>query len=301
MLHEPDSRVTPLNAERRVADAALKGHVDGDWTWLTPRPARVAVGLLSLHARPDASSAQVTEALHGEHVDILEDLPGGWAWVRTGHDAYLGYARSTGLTAPFGGEAVRVTAPRAHVFAAPKVSAGVLGRVSYGARLAPLDAAPVQGGEYQWWRVTYRRDDGSDVEGFVHAAATAAEAEPRGVDLDFARRFLDVPYLWGGRSAWGLDCSGLTQLVYAHAGRALPRDADQQEAFLTRVDAPRAGDLAFFPGHVGLMLNERDMLHANATHMRVTIDTLGVGAYGTRLAASLTRFGRWTPGGNDRS
>ena len=104
---------------------------------------------------------------------------------------------------------------------------------------------------------------------------------------------LGAPYVWGGRSAWGLDCSGLTQLAYAAEGRPLPRDADLQEAALTPVTQPRRGDLAFFPGHVGLMLDGRRMVHANATHMCVSVDTLGEGEYGARLAGALSGFGRW--------
>lgn len=116
---------------------------------------------------------------------------------------------------------------------------------------------------------------------------------PAGDAADFALRFLETPYVWGGRSAWGLDCSGLTQVCFAALGRALPRDADQQRAALGEVAAPRRGDLAFFPGHVGVMLDERSVVHANATRMRVSVETLGEGEYGERLARELTGFGRW--------
>ncbi|MFC6667030.1 C40 family peptidase [Deinococcus radiopugnans] len=116
------------------------------------------------------------------------------------------------------------------------------------------------------------------------------DADPAALAL----RFLDTPYVWGGRSAWGLDCSGLSQLAFAAFGQFLPRDADQQQEALTVVTAPQRGDLAFFPGHVGVMLDGQRMVHANATHMRVTVETLGEGEYGQRLAAGCTGFGRWT-------
>lgn len=111
--------------------------------------------------------------------------------------------------------------------------------------------------------------------------------------LTFALGFLDTPYVWGGRSAWGLDCSGLTQLVYGAFGRPCPATRTSSRRLAPVTDA-QPGDLAFFPGHVGLMLGDRRMLHANATHMRVTVETLGEGEYGTRLQSELSGFGRWT-------
>ncbi|MFC6800629.1 C40 family peptidase [Deinococcus caeni] len=82
--------------------------------------------------------------------------------------------------------------------------------------------------------------------------------------------------------------------MYGTFGRALPRDADQQQAALTPVQTARRGDLVFFPGHVGVMLDGRTLVHANATHMRVSVETLGEGEYGARLQADLSGFGRWT-------
>ncbi len=96
-----------------------------------------------------------------------------------------------------------------------------------------------------------------------------------------AERFLDVPYLWGGRTFAGLDCSGLVQTAMHAAGRACPRDSDMMEAALGTalpVDDPgqlRRGDLVFWKGHVGIMVDAHRLLHANAYHLRVTIEPLG--------------------------
>jgi cell wall-associated NlpC family hydrolase len=129
---------------------------------------------------------------------------------------------------------------------------------------------------------------------WVQAVCFGPVPVPEGDVADFALRLLETPYVWGGRSAWGLDCSGLSQLAYAAFGRPLPRDADLQQEVLTGVKEPVRGDLAFFPGHVGIMLDERWMVHANATHMRVTVETFGEGDYGKRLQDTCTGFGRWT-------
>lgn len=282
---ELDDRVHAYNDERRTADIALHDRLEGEWTWLTPRLMWAARGRVSLRARPDALAAQVSEALLGEAVEVLEELAGGWAWVRTGHDGYLGYARLDGLSAEAPADPVTVHVPRGHLYAAPKISAVVLDELAYGAQLSKLDPEPQPGGDYLWWRVAY-----CGGEAYLHAAATEPPEGGTTRSLAFLQRYLDVPYVWGGRSAWGIDCSGLAQL-FCGVNR-LPRDADQQQVALTVADTPLAGDLAFFPGHVGIMLDWRHLLHANATHMRVTIETLGVGAYGRKLQESLTGFGR---------
>ena len=118
--------------------------------------------------------------------------------------------------------------------------------------------------------------------------------------IDTAYLFLNAPYLWGGRSAWGLDCSGLSQLFYAYQGILIPRDADQQEHTFQgiAVSEVRVGDLVFFNQHVAICLGlnasgKMHLLHANARHMCVTIDTLGEGAYGETLERKLRGFGRW--------
>ena len=282
-----DTRIHAYNIERGVVEAPLHGTF-ADLRPLTSRRA-YAAAQLSLRARPDADSPQVTEALHGEELEVLEDLPGGWAWVRTLHDGYLGYAHLSGqqLAEAAPEQALTVRIPRTHLYAAPTIKARVLDALGAGARVGSLDPEPARHGEYRWWRVGLQGR-----EGYLHDAAVQLPSP----DLSaFAERYLHTPYLWGGRTAWGLDCSGLAQLWAGKdaAGRSrLPRDADQQQEATVPVEQPRAGDLAFFAGHVGIMLDERRMLHANATHLRVTVETLGEGDYGRRLEAGLLGFGR---------
>jgi cell wall-associated NlpC family hydrolase len=107
----------------------------------------------------------------------------------------------------------------------------------------------------------------------------------------FALRFLETPYLWGGVSAWGLDCSGLVGTVYRAFGVALPRDADQQSEWGQEVspNEVRTADLLFFPGHVAITLDAERFVHANAHHMCVTADSFPGDAYGRRLREALTK------------
>ncbi len=91
-----------------------------------------------------------------------------------------------------------------------------------------------------------------------------------------ARKFLETPYYWGGRSGFGLDCSGLVQVALARADIAAPRDSDVQETSIGKpVDKAQAGDIVFFKGHVGMMVDSSNMIHANAFHMKTVIEPLG--------------------------
>ncbi|CAM3157119.1 NlpC/P60 domain-containing protein [Deinococcus saxicola] len=290
----PDPRTHAYQPDSRRAEDALRGQLsEADWDYVTPRPV-AATARLSLRSEPRADAVQVTEALPGEALELLWEDENGWAYVRTLHDRYLGWTPAagltgTGLTGTQRGELLTVTALRAHAYAGPGVSQPIVGELCLEARIVRTPGETVTEGGRFWLPISL--PDGRDAWVGETVLSPIREADAAALAL----RFLDTPYVWGGRSAWGLDCSGLTQLVFSAFGQTLPRDADQQREFLGAVERPRRGDLAFFPGHVGLMLDERRMVHANATNMRVTVETLGEGEYGKKLAVGCTGFGRWTP------
>ncbi len=278
-----DPRIHAYDPKTRVAEAALLNRLDGGFRFIGPVPAWNGQARLSLRARPDALSPQVSEALPGQELEVLLRRPDGWAWLRTTQDRYLGYARWEALADSPPSNALLVTALRGHVYAAPKISAPVLAEVCLGAALTRRDEEPVMDQHRRWLPV--------GESGWLQAvcAQPLPDADPAALAL----RFVGTPYVWGGRSAWGLDCSGLTQLVFGAFGLALPRDADLQQSALPPVEQAQRGDLAFFAGHVGLMLDVRRMVHANASAMAVSVDTLGEGREGERLQAGLLGFGRW--------
>lgn len=284
-----DSRTDAFDEQTRQAEEVLRGRLNSNWNFVKPKPFTAGNRRLSLRARPDEQAAQVTEALPGEEMAFLW-MQGDWARVRTAHDGYLGWVKQAEIqTALKRGQvypALKVTALRAHAFAGPKVSQPILAELSLGAWVWRGNAEVVEQDHHRWVPVILPGGQEAWVQ------EVCFDPRPEKDVTALALRFLETPYVWGGRSAWGLDCSGLTQVVYAAFGKSIPRDADQQRAFLPPVQTPQAGDLAFFPGHVGLMLDARRMVHSNATGMRVTVETLGEGEYGRRLQASLSGFGR---------
>ena len=109
----------------------------------------------------------------------------------------------------------------------------------------------------------------------------SADRKTKARAIALADAWRGIPYLWGGKSGWGLDCSGLTQLVYELLGIRLPRDADQQAKALPPVpswEELRPGDLLFYPGHVGLWVGDGTVIHASSPRggvVREGVDTVG--------------------------
>jgi len=250
-----DNRVTPVRPD--LAAAHLKGTVDA------PRYAEgekfsVCAGRTGLRVRPSTDAAQDSELLFGE-VFTVYDRAHGWAWGQAANDLYVGYVAEEALTAPFAAEA-KVSALLAPVFPAADLKTPVRD-------FLPLNAAvPVLAREGDYVNVG---------TGFVHRRHLAAETQKDFVAI--AERFLGVPYVWGGKTAAGLDCSGLIQTALQAVGKAAPRDTDMIEKALgdaVPISGVRRGDLVFWKGHMGVMLDEKRLLHANAFHMAVAIEPL---------------------------
>lgn len=252
-----DPRVNAARGD--IADIALAG------TLFAPHYARpvlrhCAAPSTLMRAAGAADAPLVSQLLHGEAFAVL-DVSGGWAWGYSVHDHYVGYVAAD-MLASDGEFSHRVTAPAALVYAAPDLKSPAVGRFTLGALVQAE-------GEGEWLAV-------------AGGHMFAAQLEVAGVALPdpaaLAEALAGEPYLWGGRGDGGFDCSGLVQIVFGLSGHALPRDSDQQCAAagapIPDGEALRRGDLVFFPGHVGIMVDGERILHATAFAMAVIVESL---------------------------
>ncbi len=214
----------------------------------------------TVHGTPDGQS--VSELLRGETF-VVEGAADGWLGGTCAHDGYPGHIRAADVCHAGDAPTHRIVARDALVFARADTKAPLVGRVPMGALVA----------------AAAREEQGPFVaieDGFVHrlhiAPLATIEADPVAVAL----RFVGSPYLWGGRSPAGIDCSGLIQVTLGLCGIDAPRDSGPQRTLgreVMRGDAMR-GDLVFFPGHVGILTDPVTLLHANAHWMTTLAEPL---------------------------
>ena len=252
-----DKRLTPARAD--LAAAHLKGKVEAA-RFVEGERLMSLRGHTAMRARPESHCSQETELLCGELFTVYEHK-NGWAWGQIGSDGYVGYVHNVSL-GPYAEPTHRVTAPSTPVLLRPDVKAAA---VNFLPMNAQLRLEKQQGDFFQTNAgfVSYR-----------HVAPLQEHA------LDFvavAEGFLHVPYVWGGKTFAGLDCSGLIQTSLQAAGIHAPRDTDMQEKALglaVERSQIQRGDLVFWKGHVGVMTNRHTLLHANAFHMEVFAENL---------------------------
>lgn len=253
-----DRRTTPARPD--LAAVSLRGQVEAA-RFVEGEAMTITAGRASLCASPSVDASQDSELLFGEQVTVY-DRAEGWAWVQAAGDGYVGYLRQEALgeLPPAG---LKVAALMAPVFSAPDLKTPVRD-------LLPMNAL-----------VPVRAQPGDYVEitpgAFLHRCHTAPLDQRESDFAAVAERFVGVPYVWGGKTFAGQDCSGLVQTALAACGAAAPRDTDMQEAALGQpvdLDDARRGDLVFWKGHVGIVLDGGRLLHANAFHMQVAIEPL---------------------------
>lgn len=260
----PDRR---LNAYRPdLAEEALRGTVAAE-RYVAGTPARVALPVAALRPRPDSSAGIDTELLFGETVRVL-DRANGWAWVKSDFDGYVGYLPEPAIDTGTSGATHVVAAPRTFAYSGPDLKTPAAFALSVGSRLTATGESETRGTRY------LTLEGGQSVV----AGHCLVVDETAGSDyVAIAARFLETPYLWGGRSGFGLDCSALVQLSMMMTGRTAPRDSDMQAAGLgtpIERDALRRGDLVFWKGHVAIMEDEKTILHANGHTMSVAREGL---------------------------
>ena len=213
-----------------------------------------------LHRRPAKSATATSELLHGEIFTVF-DVVDDWAWGQCDADRYVGWVRSACLGSVTAASH-KIVAPSAPVFSAPDIKSDVR-------TMLPLNSL-----------VTPCTNSGTFVGiegGWLHARHVGEIASRADDPVTIASLFIGVPYVWGGRTHNGIDCSGLTQAALVACGIHCPRDSDQQRAAFDCVIAfedRQRGDLAFFAGHVGLLSDRNTLVHANAFWMMTVAEPL---------------------------
>jgi len=252
-----DKRLNPYRAD--LAAAYLRGEVDAD-RFVESEDFQVAAPRAPLLRRPEDHAPMDTELLYGETFRVYETV-GDWCWGQAAGDDYVGYVSANLLRLSKSAVTHRVVALRTFIYPEADIKSRPATPLSMNAKLVVTGATgkfvELAGGGY------VVSSHLSKIDTFASDYVAVAE------------EFLGVPYLWGGRDARGLDCSGLVQMSMERCGIACLRDTDLQEATLgealadtTDLSVLQRGDLIFWRGHVGIMVDGETLLHANATHMR---------------------------------
>lgn len=259
-----------LNAYRPdLADERLSGQVEAS-RFTTGTLMQVCASVVDLRGEPRPDSGPQTQVIFGDMVRVFEEQD-GWCWVQAERDGYTGYVSEASLEKPAGEATHMVIVPRTFVYPGNDLRFAHTKALSLGSRVRIVSFSEKRGTEYALLE-----------NGEALIAKHVAPLTEHAADyVAVAETLLHTPYLWGGTSGFGIDCSGLVQLSMWVAGRKVLRDSDMQQNTLGNILEPdadysnlRRGDLVFWKGHVAICAAPDMLIHASGHTMTVTLEPL---------------------------
>ena len=249
-----------------LADEALRGQVEAS-RFVRGSLKRIIAPVAALYKIPDTLSERQSECLFGEDVKVFEEK-NGFCWVQAQQDGYVGYIEQSKIGSIGNHPTHRVNVPRTFQYRDADLRSPMISPLSMGSRISVVGEAETRDTHYA------RLDNGSFVV-FNHITPVSTVEDDY---VTIAESFIHTPYLWGGKSGLGIDCSGLVQLAMMMTGRMVLRDTDMQQATIGKDIAPedglQRGDLVFWKGHVAIMVDSGTLIHANGASMDVRKENL---------------------------
>ena len=253
-----DTRITPIR--RDLASTAYKAVVKRK-KYVTAKRATVKSAFTPLYS--NKGSKLSTQLLYGEECDVFE-TKNGWSWIQSRRDNYVGYTPTINLTRKIYKPNSKVISLRTVIYTKPDIKSVTKGYLSFNSLVEVIKIK----GKYSLIKNL----------GWCPSLDLAKIKSSKFNHIDLSKQYLDTPYLWGGRDSMGIDCSGLVQNLHQINNRPFPRDTDMQEIFVTKEvkyeKDLKAGDLVFWKGHVAMMIDNSNIIHANAFHMKTAIEPL---------------------------
>jgi Bacterial dipeptidyl-peptidase Sh3 domain/NlpC/P60 family len=256
-----DPRLLPARPD--LAAKYLEGKVNAA-RFVTGETYEIVEAIAPMRSAPASDAMLLTQALKGEGITIYDRNDEGWTWGQLTGDGYVGWVPAAALARAGAAPTHKITALRTLVFPGPSI------------KLPPIDILTLGA------RITVIRQEGSFAvtrdSGFLPSRHLG---ELDAFERDFAavaEQFCGTPYLWGGKTSLGIDCSGLVQIALNASGTGGPRDSDMQEGALGRTlsaaesQNPKRGDLIFWKGHVAIARDAETIVHANAHHMATVVE-----------------------------